>query len=207
MWIKLLNTAIWIANNWYSIYEKFLTIIGNIKVFKTPCFVQYNPEEFDYKVRGEQIEELMKVIQPGDIVLRRYEHYLDGALIPGEYSHSSVYVGDNKIIHAVSEGVKEIHVIDFCQCDGVLVLRPSCGQETAIKRVQKWLGKHYDFKFNSLDSSEFYCHELTATAYKGAIDVEKITPTFLGMKLKFLKPKFLAESFTKNEAFSTVIKL
>lgn len=206
-WKFAVQALIYIARNWYYYWEKVLTIIGNIKVFKTPFFIQYSPEEFDYKVRGEQIEKIMSVLRPGDIVLRRYDHYLDSALIPGDYSHSSVYIGGKKIIHAVAEGVKEIHVIDFCQADGICVMRPKCGQRTAVNRVKKWVGKHYDFKFNSTDSSEFYCHELSATAYKDFIKIEAITPIFCGMKLKFLKKKFLAESFIENPDFTKVIEV
>lgn len=205
--LKTIPIILKIARNWYSYYEKILTIIGNIKVFKTPCFVQYMPDEFDYKVRGEDIEKLMSLIKPGDIVLRRYDHYLDSFLIPGPYSHSSVYIGDNKIIHAVAEGVKEIHLIDFCQCDGLLVLRPSRGQEQAIERVKTWVGREYDFRFNSIDSSEFYCHELTASAYKGSIEIQKLPATFFGKELKFIKPKFLAESFMTNSEFEKVFEL
>jgi hypothetical protein len=204
---KCIEASIWLAKNWYKIWEKTLRIIGDIKVFKTPCWINYNPEEFDYNVRGEDICKIQEVIQPGDIILRSYENYLDSYLIPGKYSHSGVYIGDGKIIHAVAEGVKEIHLIDFCQADGILVLRHCADKEKQINRCKKWIGKEYDFKFNSTDSTAFYCHELTATSLKDMIDVEAVTPTFMGMKLKFLKAKYLAESFINNSNFEKVIEI
>ena len=39
------------------------------------------------------------------------------------------------------------------------------------------------------------------------IDVEAVTPTFMGMKLKFLKAKYLAESFINNSNFEKVIEI
>lgn len=204
-YVSLVKAGVWLAKNWYYWYEKILTIIGNIKIFPYPCWVHYNPNEFEYKLRGEDVEKIMSVVQPGDLILRKYEHYLDSSLIPGEYSHSSVYIGNNKIIHAVSEGVKEIHIIDFCQCDGILVLRPTSGQEKAIERVIRWVGKEYDFKFNSTDSSEFYCHELSAKAYD-ELNVEGVHPSVMGIELKFLKKKYLAECF-KEPNFTKVIEV
>ena len=204
---NIINICIWLTKNWYYIYEKFLRIIGDIKIFKTPCWINYVPEEFDYKIRGEDICKIQEVIQPGDIILRAYEHYLDSYFIPGKYSHSGVYIGNGQIIHAVAEGVKEIHLIDFCQADGILVLRPDNGQEKSIERCKKWLGKCYDFKFNSTDSSAFYCHELTATSLKDSINIEPVIPDFCGIKLKFLKAKYLAESFITNKHFIKVIEV
>ena len=202
-----ISSAIWLIKNWYKIWEKTLRIIGDIKIFKTPCWINYVPEEFDYKVRGEDICRIQEIIKPGDIILRSYENYLDSYLIPGKYSHSGVYIGDGKIIHAVAEGVKEIHLIDFCQADGILVLRHYADAKKQIERCKKWIGKEYDFKFNSTDSTAFYCHELTATSLKDMINIEAVTPTFMGMKLKFLKSKYLAESFINNKAFITIIEV
>lgn len=204
---KFLSAVIWAVKNWYTIYEKTLRVIGDLKVFKTPFFIQYCPEEYDYKVRGESILELRKVIKPGDIVLRSYDHYLDSFLIPGKYSHSGVYIGDDTIVHAVAEGVKKINIIDFCQADAVLVLRPKIGQEDAIERVIAAIGKAYDFKFKTDDDTEFYCHELSAMAYKDKFEIKSVTPSFLGKELKFLRPKYLAESFIDNENFTKVCEI
>lgn len=67
-------------------------------------------------------------------MLRGYNHYLDGYFIddPHGYSHGAVYIGDGKIIHAVAEGVSEIHAADFMKCDRICILRPESGQEDAV---------------------------------------------------------------------------
>lgn len=203
MWSKIITTSIYIIQNWYKWWVKFLTILGRIKVYKTPCYLIYDPNEFDYNVRGEQITEIQKIINPGDIVLRGYKHYLDGFLIPGEFSHSGVYIGNNKIIHAIASGVQEIDIIDFFQCDRFCIIRPNGGQEKAIERVKKWIGKGYDFKFDTNNSSEFYCHELTANAYI-ELQPEAYPIKIRNYVCKLITPKYIANSFLENKNFEII---
>ena len=203
--MKFISALIYILKNWYKWWKQLLTIIGNIKVFKTPCFIQYSIDEYDYKVRGNVIRDICSKLKPGDVILRGYDHYLDGWLIPGEYSHAGVYVGDNVIVHAVSEGVKEIDTIDFMQCDRVMVLRPKSGVKAAVNFVKKSIGEKYDFKFNTTDSSEFYCFELAAKAYKN-LDINAYDIEMFGLKFTFLSPKYTAESFINSPDFKFVVE-
>ena len=139
--------------------------------------------------------------------MRKPGNFLDGLVIPGEYSHSGVYVGDNIIIHAIAEGVLRVDLIDFCaNCERVIVLRPDSGQVQAIHRVNKWLGEHYDFKFNSSDSSAFYCHELTATAYQ-ELNIKTYPSKLFGMELPGITPKYLCDSFLTNEHFTIICEI
>lgn len=126
-----------------SVSEWFLTRFGDIKVFRWPMFLVYDPGS--YKVKGEQMREAMKAIRPGDILLRRYDNYLDGYFIPGYFSHVGLYLGEvtaahralvppgmrdtlalgeQVVMHALAEGVLIEDFLNFCRCDGLLVLRP-----------------------------------------------------------------------------------
>ena len=67
------------------------------------------------------------------------------------------------------------------------------------------INKPYDFKFNTNDSSEFYCHELTAVCYQD-LEIQKFYPSFNNKELKFLNAKYLAESFLSNSRFIKVIE-
>lgn len=100
-------------------------MFGNIKIFKFPLFIVYDPSEYD--MDGVHMKKALNVIEPGDIVLRGYNNYLDGYFIddPYCYSHGALYVGNDKIIHAISKGVSEINCIDFMTCDRICILRPS----------------------------------------------------------------------------------
>ena len=154
----------------YKIWSRFLTRLGDIKIFRWPLWTVYDPD--DYQVSGGNIFELMDIIQPGDIILRGYRHYLDGKFIPNfpnaeigkGFSHGAIYIGDMKIIHAVAEGVSEINLIDFCQCDRIALFRPDSGAKTAVKIAKKCLGTPYDFLFESGNGS-LYCFELCRIAY------------------------------------------
>ncbi len=73
------------------VYEKLLTWFGDLKFFWTPPVVVYDPSA--YQVRGEDVREVINLIQPGDILLRSYEKYVDGWFIPGEFSHVGFFYG------------------------------------------------------------------------------------------------------------------
>ena len=96
-------------------FKRFtLTIFGDIKVFRWPLFVIYQPTSF--RVKGFDTRAIMANIQPGDVVMRAYDDYLDGYFIPkgsSGCSHSGVYIGANKIVHSIAEGSSIIDIIDF----------------------------------------------------------------------------------------------
>jgi len=135
------------------------------------------------------------------LILRKYYWYLDSYFIPGRYSHTGVYIGEGKLIHAIAEGVSEVDIIDYLRCDGFIILRPSSGQENAIKRCKEWLGKTYDFDFKSGNKS-LYCHEVGAEAYK-ELNIEKKVPAIWKGLIRG-KKTFLADSFLTNDNFKVI---
>ena len=123
--------------------EVFLTIFGDIKVYNRPLFLVYDPGS--YLVKGEDIREIIREIQPGDILVRKYKNYLDGFFIPGYFSHVGLYLGpvskkdvdlvpleqgkkqfksgDQMVIHALAEGVLMEDLLTFCRTDYLAILR------------------------------------------------------------------------------------
>jgi len=97
----------------YEKWAKLLTVIGDIKVFKWPFWMVYDPKCFE--VTGDEVMKILKLLKPGDIILRGYNWYLDGKFIPDKlkFSHGALYVGNGKIIHAIAEGVSETNVVEF----------------------------------------------------------------------------------------------
>ena len=67
-------------------------MFGDIKVFKWPMFILYDPGS--YRVKGEDMREVIQIIEPGDMLVRGYDNYLDGYFIPGYFSHAGLYVGE-----------------------------------------------------------------------------------------------------------------
>ena len=180
----------------------FLDILGDIKVYRYPCFVVYDPSTF--LVKGHHTREAMELLEPGDIVLRKYVHYLDGYFIPGEFSHASVYVGDGMIVHAISEDVSYIDVIDFLRCDGFCILRPKVRSLAgpAVKRAKELVGKHYDFDFVD-GNDEYYCHELAVECYR-SMGLEKKETRILGFRVK---PRYLSTTFTESGKFDEIMRM
>lgn len=194
-----------------TLKRKFLTIFGDIKVYKWPMFVVYDPSQY---LSGDKLEGILSCLRPGDIVCRGYKAYADSWFIPGKYSHSGIYIGDGKMIHAIAEGVGEVHVLSFLQCDRAVVLRlhpefkHKGGREELIGKVietaRSLIGTKYDFDFRT-DNEYLYCHELTATCYNAAgVEVKKHTPKLLWGLIRGKHKVYLAQSFLESPAFVTV---
>jgi uncharacterized protein YycO len=149
----------------YKFWSKLLDIIGDIKLYKFPMFVVYDPTFFE--MTGEKISKAISVMEPGDIVLRGYNMYLDSHFIDGDYSHGSICVSKDSIVHAISPDVCSIHPIEFMECDRIAILRPKDKSKiaNALTTANELIGTPYDFNFNSGDQQEVYCFELVAKCY------------------------------------------
>lgn len=132
-----------------TLLQRFLTIFGDIKIFRWPMFLLYHP--VGYGVKGEEVREVIETVRPGDLLVRGYRDYLDGYFIPGYFSHVGIFVGElteadrpalveatsalgkgdrthfrtgkQMVVHALAEGVLTEDVINFCRCDYMAVLR------------------------------------------------------------------------------------
>ena len=188
----------------YKINQTVLTWFGNVKIFRFPLFLVYDPDLF--AVDGAHILKVLEVAKPGDVFLRGYRHYLDGYFVPGDYSHGGLYIGDGKVIHATSIGVNEVNAVDFMECDRILVMRPSGGQEQAIERAKKFLEDKipYDFGFKRGVSS-LYCFELAAEVYP-ELDIQRKHASILGGLVKKKEPVYLYTSFTESKDFTRILE-
>jgi hypothetical protein len=187
----------------YKLWSKFLTAFGNVKIFKWPLFLVYDPD--DFQVTGDKVLDIMDTLWPGDIVLRGFNHYLDGKFIPDplKYSHGAIYVGDSKLIHAVAEGVSEINIVDFCQCDRIAIFRPKKHKSQAIAKAKKFLEDKvpYDFGYER-GTSALFCFELCGECYD-KLDIPKCTASyFFGLVKR--EDLFLASSFFKSKDMTCV---
>jgi hypothetical protein len=91
----------------YSLKEAFLRFFGDLKLFDQqprlfvlPHLVStlpfggtllYDPRS--YRIKGRDMRQAMANLQPGDILVRGFDNYVDGKFIPGFFSHAGLYLG------------------------------------------------------------------------------------------------------------------
>lgn len=147
----------------------------SLQVFPYPLFILWGPTS--YKVKGHHARNVIDKLEVGDIILRRYDHYVTSWVIPGWWKHVGIYVGDNKIIHADTRGVLEEDILTYLRTDYVCVMRaPENYQDLAKKeipdRARVHLGKPYDFEFATNNDERFYCTELVKKCFFDYYDIK-----------------------------------
>jgi len=188
-----------------SIRDTALNILGDIKIFKYPPVFVYDPKS--YKFKGHHYKQVLDVVQEGDVLLRRFDGYLNSYFIPGYWNHAGVYLGgeSNKVLHAVAEGVIMETLFDFCKTDHVIVLRPQFDIDfiELSNKIQSTLSKKtkYDFSFNFEENTDLSCTELIWFLYKD-LDSKLVLD-----ETKFLKMKILPPDSIIKANFKTVLEI
>jgi hypothetical protein len=128
-------------NPWQS---GFLAWFGTLKVFRNlrpgamvglglpSSFLVENPR--GSRIGGRELRELLRVLQPGDILLRGFDGYIDGAFIrrasrcseqgyrPGWYTHAALYVGALGEAQRAKVPTKFAHNPDFFEIGEQMVI-------------------------------------------------------------------------------------
>ncbi len=181
------------SNFLYRLRSKITGWFGDIKVYKYPFFIIAGP--VSYKIKGEHQRAILNCIQPGDILLRRYDHYISGLIIPGYFTHSALYIKDS-VIHMLGKGICTEDILIFMRCDDIAVLRHPSPEKTAraIKLAKEQLEKktEYDFAFDFDDSSRLSCTELIQYVFE--------YPKFSTKKIE----KYVVPDDLKNTEFEMV---
>ena len=95
---------------------KFLIeFTGHTMLHNRPPWFVYRPDI--HKVRGPDVRRILDIVEPGDILLRRFDGYLNTLFTPGYFSHAGIFVGSNQIVHAVSQGTIQEDILNFCRAD------------------------------------------------------------------------------------------
>lgn len=118
-------------------------------------------------------DELMQLLEPGDILVTRTAHSITNFLIPGHYKHSIMYIKEGICAEATPPDVHETPLLDILlRVSEVVVLRPNFAtveQRVAATGVMlSLIGDAYDYKFNP-DNKGFYCSEAIWHSYKEAV--------------------------------------
>lgn len=156
-----------IFNRLYEIWARLCTWFGDIMLATKPP-----------KIKAKHIRKLIDTVKVGDIICRKYTYYLDRVLIKGEYTHSGFVISNTNMVHAVSEGVCGIDIIDYVKdCDGFILLRPEyVNLGVCLDHAMRQIGKPYDFLFLKIENERYYCHELTNDILKQ--DKQEVLPKY-----------------------------
>jgi len=174
----------------YRIWSQIVSIaLGSWIAFKPP------------KVGSKQVLDMLDIIEPGDIILRKYKYQSSSFILPGDYTHSGIVKDHSTMIHITGEGCDYIHPLDFMMhSDKFAILRPKYQNmsqiQDAIAQGDKFVADHvkYDFLFGK-DSTRLYCHELCAKCLEAAGIEVKLSKVkmFLVIQMHAYLPKDLID--------------
>ncbi len=175
----------------YNLQKKLFSIIGDTQYFgwKHPLWFAVCPP--GYQLKGEHYRLIRPRLQPGDILLQRFEGWIDKWFIPGFWNHAAIYLGNEKeqVVHAVSEGVLVEDVINFMRTDHMVILRNQDEElaQEAVKRALSIVGLEYDFNFDFSDNKRFACTEVIDFCYPNVYEKSK-SLEFIGASMPMLTP-------------------
>jgi uncharacterized protein YycO len=150
----------------YKAKSKVLKFMSDIRVYPLGI-VLYG--QTGYKVKGDHTRAILDTIQTGDVLLTRYDHYLGYVLnLIGFWGHAGIYVGDNRVVHMLGNGIMNEDILTFCRKDHIMILRPF-DQDKAVtaseKAINLWkAGVEYDYDFSEFNKT-LYCSELVYEVY------------------------------------------
>ncbi len=156
----------------YSVKSKLLSFFSDIRIYPGG-FILFGKSS--YKINGTDMRSILNVLQPGDVLLRRYSHYLGSILIKGYFSHAAIYVGDNIVVHMLGEGITREDILTFLRCDDITILRADQVAAVYAKVKAEELstqGIPYDYDFVS-DDKKLYCTELIDDVFNHPVGREK----------------------------------
>ncbi len=163
-----------IIRNFPKNYPFWKKILANIAFFVFGTIIHHRKNLLNKK----DIRQAKKILKKGDIILVGGLRRLTSLIIRGAVTHSMIYLGHNRIIHAIADGVEIDHLYDvFCEYDTLAILRSTdhhLNPKIYRKKIEKVLeyakskiGKPYDFEFKA-GKKEFYCTELLYFSFKKA---------------------------------------
>jgi hypothetical protein len=160
------------ANMWsklkFFLSKWTIKIFGDVQFFPSPLFCLLWGDTH-YKVKGDETRAILNELKKGDIILSRYDRYVSSWFIPGFYTHVALYIGDDRIVEAVTKGVKNRDILSLLRTDYICILRPQDISEKeidkAVKKARMFVGSDYDYIFDNDTDDKIYCCEVPYKAY------------------------------------------
>jgi uncharacterized protein YycO len=176
-----------------AITKFFATTLDSVQIWATPPFITFGSTA--YGVKGSEARAILNQVLPGDLIFRRYSHYVTSLAIPGFFSHIGVATDTSRVVHAVHRGVVDEDILTYLRTDYILILRPNSDAHVpmAIERAKSMLGRPYDFNFNTQDKNALYCTELAMHCYSAIVPDRKE-----------MKPRVEPDELLELDTFTTI---
>lgn len=194
-WIKRFpkNTSIWIK------------LLVNLIV--PPTLIKLTKKNL---LNAKEYRKARMILRRGDVIVVGQEQDVSSYLLKSEISHSLLYVGLNKLVHAPVYGVQTISFKKlFKVYDRLIILRPKATKRKirkAIRFVKEQVGKPYNFYLTDRDDS-FYCSQLITHAFARAkYDVGVQSPNKTSWYDSIIYPEYLLEG-NFSIVYSSIEKL
>ncbi len=146
----------------------FRRILGNIIFF---IFITKVTRRKNHLIKDDYVSS-KALIKKGDIILVGGFRAISGIFMGKFFTHSLLYIGDNKCIHADADGVDLLPFEElFGQYDSLLILRPQIKNnyeqtiEKVINLAEQQIGKAYNFYFERRED-RYICTELIVSVFK-----------------------------------------
>ena len=169
------------------------------------------PKRIDPAMRGD----LLRLLQPGDVVVTRHDDALSNWFLPGFWPHAALYLGTTAELAALSggekaptgegpwfleskkDGVKIRPAEETLQVDALVALRgalDSAELKQGLERALSHQGKPYDFLFDFRTADRMVCTEVIYRGFHG-IGPVKFELREVGGRLCLPAEKFLEQAF------------
>lgn len=139
-------------------------------------------------------DRLASLLEPGDVVVTRYERALSNLFLPGFWPHVGLHIGravdtprgatnDHvnrwveplRVLEARKDGVLLRELSDTMSVDAVAIIRPKLTRDEISAGIDRALlheGKGYNFDFDFFAADRLVCTEVVYRAYDGLGAIE-----------------------------------
>ena len=120
----------YLLKSWFRYRKSIFLRLARCKYHRF-CSIYLYYDDSPKKSEKIDINTIAENIRPCDVLLRRYEYYLDGLIFSQNsyFTHAGIFFGDYsgkklQVIHSTGEhGVHFSSLEDFCKCDDLAILR------------------------------------------------------------------------------------
>lgn len=138
----------------FMIYWLIAFLTNNKLAWLTHCkynrfipFLLY-PKLFPVKSKEINVDKIKSDARPGDIILRRYNYYIDSIVFSENsyFTHVGICNGEGntatEVLHCTAKGgVHSISIAEFCQCDHIAILRFSLDESEEEKQILGYINE------------------------------------------------------------------